>query len=110
MTTKITITMEQEELQELCHKGTNNALFIAIVEALEGEKLEELEEYFDEWPQYSPIIHANLTLTGDVADSESPNMINFEDRALINRDEARENGWEIDDENGYAYPPESRGE
>ena len=105
-TQEIAITMEAEELRELCHKIEHNALYAAVVHALAGETLETLEEYFDEWDQNWPVINADLTLTGSYADSDTLNMVNYDDRALIDRDEAIEGGWEIDSDNGYANPPE----
>ena len=106
MTKHITITMEEEELKDLCHHVEHNGLYRAVVTALGGRSLEELEKYFDEWSQHYPIIDAELTLTGgwEYADAGNRDLVNYDDRAMISIEDAREGGWEIDDGNGAANP------
>ena len=59
-----------------------------------------------EWQDYYPVIDADLRLTGEFAyaDEEDGRHANYENEAMIDRQEALAAGWAID-EDGHATPP-----
>ena len=59
---------------------------------------------FVQWPGIWPVIDANGDLTGDISEG-CESELNVDDEAMIDADDARAGGWEIDAEEGRACPP-----
>lgn len=61
-----------------------------------------------EWTGYYPVIDADRRLTGEFAyaDQEDVRHANYDNKAMIDRRDAIDAGWTIDDE-GFATPPAS---
>ena len=103
----ITITMTRDDMRDLL-EGTgsgDHALRRAVVQAQAGEPLANL--LVGEWADSWPVVDRYMVLTGESRDSGCDGWYNVDDEAAILCDEARDGGWHIDDEDGYACPPET---
>jgi len=101
----VTVSMSRDDWRELLANGGGpTALREAVLAAQAGEDLEDL--LFDEWYCRYPVVDRDLTLTGEYADSDSEGYYNYNDEASITAEEARAGNWRIDENGGYASPPD----
>lgn len=83
--------------------GEDNELYASITEAYRGKSLSDYPIL--SWSEHWPVIDRDRNLTGEAVDSDVMGWSNYSDLAAIFNDEATAGGWEIDKNEGYAYPP-----
>lgn len=81
----------------------------AVVEAHRGEHythpLYRADADRFDWSGVWPLVDRDGDLTGEITEGEECYGVN--DEAMIEAAEAREGGWQIDEDSGYAEPPQT---
>ena len=99
------LRLNRECVEKLVSECRDNELYAAIIDAQERESLDDC--LVTEWSQHWPVIDGNLKLTGKFIDSEdNGDWLNYDDRAMISREDAVASDWDIDDDEGRAAPSE----
>lgn len=72
------------------------------------KEFQQVSAAFD-WSNVWPVIDADGDLTGEVLGPDDGQTLRvYDDEAVIRKDVARAGGWELDSEEGYAWPPGMR--
>lgn len=71
------------------------------------EEFRQVSAAFD-WSNVWPVVDADCDLTGDVVEPDENFLRVYDDEAVIRKDVARAGGWEMDREEGTAWPPGMR--
>jgi hypothetical protein len=67
------------------------------------EEFRQASAAFD-WSNVWPVINADCDLTGEVVEPDENFARVYDDDAVIRKDVARAGGWELDGEEGTAWP------
>jgi hypothetical protein len=71
------------------------------------EEFQQVSAVFD-WQNVWPVIDADCDLTGEVVEPDESFARVYDDDAVIRKCVARAGGWELDGEEGTAWPPGMR--
>lgn len=71
------------------------------------EEFRQVSAAFD-WSNVWPVIDADSCLTGAVIEPDDDYLRVYDDEAVIRKDVAKAFGWEIDGDEGTAWPPGMR--